>query len=134
MRRGVWHPLSCLLKASFFPSSLLPVQLTADISTGPALLLCAYFTELLRGSQKLKPEGVNRLFFCFVTNGGISKAEEGGKTKVCMRIAECGLWVHVHLLKLQLNKLLRRGIHILQHSILYARQRRGSVCVKQISP
>ncbi|KAG7508153.1 hypothetical protein JOB18_004282 [Solea senegalensis] len=39
------------------------MKLTADISKGLALLLCAYFTGLLQGSQKLKPVSVDRLRF-----------------------------------------------------------------------
>lgn len=62
VRRGVWHPLSCLLKASFFPS--LPPLHVADRRYFQRLhsaALCLLH-RLLKGSQKLKPEGVDRPF------------------------------------------------------------------------
>lgn len=53
VRRGVWHPLSCLLKASFFP--LLPPPLSVDHRYFWRLHSAAtYLAVLLKGSQKLK--------------------------------------------------------------------------------
>lgn len=53
VRRGVWHPLSCLLKASFFP--LLPPPLSADHRYFQRLhSAAANLAVLLKGSQKLK--------------------------------------------------------------------------------
>lgn len=63
VRRGVWQPLSCLLKASFFPS--LPPLGEADRTYfhGPrsarARAVVCLLHRVLRGSQKLKPEGVS---------------------------------------------------------------------------
>lgn len=53
VRRGVWHSLSCLLKASFFP--LLPPPFSADHRYVQRLhSAAAYLAVLLKGSQKLK--------------------------------------------------------------------------------
>lgn len=55
VRRGVWHPLSCLLRASFFP--LLPPPLSADHRYFQRLYSAAaapYLAVLPKGSQKLK--------------------------------------------------------------------------------
>lgn len=53
VRRGVWHPLSCLLKARFFP--LLPPPHSADHRYFQRLhSAAAYLAVLLKGSQKLK--------------------------------------------------------------------------------
>lgn len=61
VRRGVWHPLSCLLKASFFPSLPPPSAADRRYFQGPRSAVLCLLHRLLEGSQKLKPEGVNRL-------------------------------------------------------------------------
>lgn len=61
VRRGVWHPLSCLLKASFFPSLSPPHAADRRYFQGPRSAVLCLLHRLLQGSQKLKPEGVNRL-------------------------------------------------------------------------
>lgn len=105
VRRGVWHPLSCLLKASFFPSLPPPHAADRRYFQRPRSAVLCLLHRLLEGSQKLKPGGVNRLFR-FVTQWGHPK----GKKRVqvyqlwyvglctCMCTAEHNLCVHVHLL------------------------------------
>lgn len=66
VRRGVWHPLSCLLKASFFPSLSPPHTADRRYFQGLRSAVLCLLHRLLEGLQKLKPEGVNRLFL-FVT-------------------------------------------------------------------
>lgn len=79
VRRGVWHPLSCLLKASFFP--LLPPPHAADrryFQRPHSAALCLLH-RLLKGSQKLKPESVNRPLRL-----GTRWRRTTGRIKVCM--------------------------------------------------
>lgn len=77
-------------KFFFFPlGSPLPAQLTADISKGPLFVALCLLHKLLRGSQKLKPEGVNRLLR-FVTHWKHLKGEGDVCTCSCgMRRLAC---------------------------------------------
>lgn len=102
VRRGVWHPLSCLLKASFFPSLPPPHAADRRYFQGPRSAVLCLLHRLLEGSQKLKPEGVNRLF-CFVTQRRHLQSKKKEcmyqlRKLVCMSIAEYNLCVLVHLL------------------------------------
>lgn len=81
------------------------MQLTADISKGPRSAVLCLLHRLLEGSQKLKPEGVNR----FVTQQRHLKGRKKKKKKncacvsavgvlVCKCIAELNLCVRAYLL------------------------------------
>lgn len=74
------------------------MQLTARYFQGPRSAVLCLLHRLLEGSQKLKPEGVNRLFR-FVTQGRHPEKRRRG-VRMCVGMCAC---VCVHVLAAEHN-------------------------------